>query len=220
MENTTAHKDACPVVPVEKPLPVSVAPRSVEDIVPVEKAVEASPIPNEQPASPKQVITAKAEPIPAASVAENSKEKQPEDFVYDFTKWKELPPPIKDHLTKTWGNWLNHIEVFQEWRNDFGGYALMIRVPKPYSTFWEEVEYDIYNNDTRKRTGSKKVWKEDVRTVSMVAIPKTIRWLDLAKDNIIKNAQQKGIWLPNMNVGVGNNQVSFEEYKKQLAGTV
>lgn len=162
-------------------------------------------------------VAAKTESVKAPPIVA-PEDIKPEDYKYDFSKWKELPPPVQKHLERTWGDWINHIEVSQEWRDDFGGYALTIRVPKQYSTEWEQVEYLSYDNATRRSNGSRKIWKEDVRRCSLRDLARSVQWIDLVKNFLLVKAYSQGIRMPNANTGSTDIRQSFDEYKKQIAG--
>lgn len=145
----------------------------------------------------------------------------PEDSLappeHNFGKYKELPPPVVKYLDDNWGNWLNHFEIGQKYRDDFGGYALFVRVPKDYSTEWEMVSYPIYSNETRRQTGQQKVYKEDIRWKSLRDTAEAIKWLALVKKNIITKAFQKGMYLPPTNVKYENPQKTVEDFERELA---
>lgn len=136
----------------------------------------------------------------------------------DFKKYKELPPPIVEHLEKMWGNWLNYFEISQEFKQDFGGYALRIKVPAQFSTETETVQYPVYDNATRKQVGTKTGIVEDIRWKTLKDLPDAIKWIDAVKKNIIEKAFQKGIQLPNTNVKYEPAVKTVQDYERELAG--
>ena len=138
---------------------------------------------------------------------------------YNFKKYLELPQPLREHLENVFGNWLNYIEVGQEWRNDFGGYGLYIKVPKEYSTEWEEVTTPVYDNTTRKAVGEKKVIVPDVRWKPIKDIMEVKSWIDLVKGHIMTHAYKKGIRLPNTNTGIDMTKATLDQYQTAIAGT-
>src|SRR3990167_352915 len=134
----------------------------------------------------------------------------------DFTLYKQLPPPVVKHLEQTFGNWLNYMEVGQEYREDFGGYALYIKVPKEFSTEWKKATYDIYDNTTRTRIGTKEVEIADERWVTLKDTTEAIKYINKVKEHIITNAYRKGIRLPNTATGIDETKQTFEDYKQAL----
>ena len=133
-------------------------------------------------------------------------------------KYKLLPPPMVDHLEKTFGNWLKYFEVGQEYRNDFGGYAMYIKVPKEYSTEWKEIRTMKYDNETRRPLGEFTEVIPDVRYVSLKDLSKAIQYVNLVKHHIIENAYRKGIRLPTTNVGIDETRMTKEQYETAVAG--
>ena len=142
----------------------------------------------------------------------------PEVVKTDFTKYKLLPPPIVEHLEKTYGNWLNLFDIGQVYKEDFGGYGIYITVPKQFSTEWKEGTVVLYGEgeDFKKKLGEKKVEIPDTRWKSLVDLSKAKKWLDLVKNNIITSAYRKGIPLPSTNTGLDETKQTFDEYKKAI----
>ena len=139
---------------------------------------------------------------------------------YNFSKYKELPPPIIQHLELTFGNWLKYMEVGQEWREDFGGYALYIKVPKEYSTEWKKTTVDTYDNTTFKRKEAKETEQPDIRWKSLLDLSEARSWINLVKDNLIKAAYRKGIRLPNTGTGADETRQTLSDYQKSIATPV
>jgi hypothetical protein len=110
------------------------------------------------------------------------------------------------------------MEVGQEWRDDFGGYGLYIKVPREYSTEWQEVSTAIYDNTTRKATGEKTIITPDVRWKPIKDIAEVKAWIDLVKGHIITNAYKRGIRLPNTNTGIDMTKATLEQYETAVAG--
>jgi hypothetical protein len=138
--------------------------------------------------------------------------------VLDFKKYQELPPPIIKYLEENWGNWLKHFEIGQKYREDFGGYAVYVKVPRAFSTEWEKRTYQVYDNETRKMTGQKEVIAEDIRWRSMKDMHEAVSWLALVKKNLITKAFQKGMQLPSTNVKYESPQKTVEDFERELAG--
>ena len=139
----------------------------------------------------------------------------------NYFQYKELPPPIVDHLEKNFGNWLNFMEIGQEWKEDFGGYGLFIKVPQEFSTEWKTEQRTKYSNKTRKpmldKDGNTKTERfviPDVRWKSLNDLSKAVQWLILVKEHIIKNAYKKGLSLPNTNTQLEKTTQTLEDYKK------
>jgi hypothetical protein len=162
---------------------------------------------------------AKKEPAEKIKVKEVKKEE-----TYEFDKYMELPPPVIEWLRINFGNWLNHFEVGRsEWRRDFGGYALYIKIPEEYSTEWKKEVREQYDNRLRRpatdEKGNPKRFEHvvpDIRYVSLqMELPKTIDMLERIKDHIISNAHKKGIRLPSIGGEVTNDK-TLEDYKKSL----
>lgn len=137
----------------------------------------------------------------------------------DFTLYKRLPPPIIQHLERSWGNWLNHFEVkLTDWKSDFGGPAIEIKIPQAFSTEWEEVIVTTYDNKTRTKIGEKKEWKPDIRICSLKDIAETIKWLDKVREHVVTNAFRKGLLLPTTGIKYDIPNKTLEDYKRELAG--
>ena len=130
--------------------------------------------------------------------------------------YKQLPPPIVTALEQIFGDWLKHFDVWQEWKRDFGGYGLFIRVPRQYSTEWHEEQVPIYDNATRTQTGLKTIVKEDIRCKSLRDFADAINWLKKVKEHIITKAYSKGIQLPNTNSPLDETRQTLEDYTKAL----
>lgn len=136
----------------------------------------------------------------------------------DFTKYKELPPPIVEHLQRTWANWLNHFEIGQEFKQDFGGYGMYVIVPPQYSVEHEIVQWPVYDNKTRTQTGFKPVEMKDIRWKSLKDLVDAKKWLDQVREKIIRDAFNAGKQLPNIGVKIEQGQKTIEDYKRELAG--
>lgn len=144
---------------------------------------------------------------------------EPKEVKADFTKYKMLPPPVVQHLERTWGDWVNHFEIGHEYREDFGGYMMWVKVPKQYSTEWKEIKTIKYDNATHKPIGEFIEVVPDVRHKSLKEISKAVQWLDLVKQHLIDHAYRKGIRLPATNTGVDSAKFTKEQYESALAGT-
>ena len=153
---------------------------------------------------------AAVETITAAPVAEKPKT--------DFTKYKALPPPIVEHLEKTFGNWLNYFDIGQVYKQDFGGYGIYITVPKQFSTEWTTATVTIYDNDNRTKLREETVDVPDTRWKSLVDLAKAKAWINLVKNNVITNAYRKGLRLPSTNTGLDETKQTMEEYQKSIEG--
>ena len=142
----------------------------------------------------------------------------------DYTLYRQLPPPIKEHLEREFGNWLNHFQVWKEWRQDAGGDMLFIKIPPQFSTEYKETLVDKMSNRTRRPEVNKegdvvkqKRITEDIRCRSlMIPIDKVIQWLDLVKAKIIRNAASKALKLPSLGVPMQTGRMNLEEYEKSL----
>lgn len=157
---------------------------------------------------------------PDSAIAEESAEAQSE---YNTQKYLELPPPVIEHLKQTFGSWLNYFEIGQEYKQDFGGYGMYIKVPKEFSTEWKSEMRVVYDNVTRsvKRDDEGKdvmvtVITPDVRWKSLKDIADTNKWISLVKEHIIKNAYNKGIQLPNTNAPLDETRKTLDDYKASL----
>jgi len=137
---------------------------------------------------------------------------------YDINKYKQLPVSIIDHLKITFGNWLNYFEIGQEWKEDFGGYGLYIKVPRQFSTEWKEVEAPRYDNATMKMVGTDKKAIEDIRWKPLKDMADAKKWIDLVKKHIIDHAFQKGLQLPSTNVGYDEHKLTKDQYESLIAG--
>lgn len=157
----------------------------------------------------------KEEPIKETTPVRTIEAEEP---AYNTDSWKELPPPIIDHLKLTYGNWLNHFEIGQKWKEDFGGYAMYIRIPERFSTEWKRTQTPIYDNKTRSIVGDKKVVIEDIRWRSLKDLAQTITWLDKVKKHVIDSAYRKGIQLPNTNIGLSETEKTYDDYNRAIAG--
>ena len=141
-----------------------------------------------------------------------------------FSSYKELPPPIVECLEKTFGNWLNEgFEVGQKYREDFGGYAMFIKVPEKYSTEWKRDTTLRYDNTTRRPLTDKdgnqvrfSVVTPDERWKGLNDIQACIKWIVLVKEHIITNAFKKGIMLPSTHTPMPAEKGTLEEYKKAV----
>lgn len=148
----------------------------------------------------------------------------PKPKEYDTEKYKQLPPPIVEHLEKTFGNWLEYFEIGQEWKEDFGGYGLYIKVPREFSTEWREEMVQKFDNkrrapmlDEKGNTVRVKTVKKDIRWRSMaVGVPEVNKWVEQVKRNIIDKAYSKGLVLPTTGVEMGGYRPSREEFTKSL----
>lgn len=137
----------------------------------------------------------------------------------DYKAYKQLPPPIVTHLEKTWGGWLDHIEIGQiSWRKDFGGPGIFIKVPAAFSTEIKEVTVTKYDNATRKQLSETKAIQEDIRCCPLKEINEALKWIDKVKEHIVVNAFKKGLQLPTTGLRYESPTKSLEEYKRELAG--
>lgn len=141
----------------------------------------------------------------------------------NYHKYRELPPPIKEHLEKTFGAWLDYIEIGQEWKKDFGGYAIYIKVPEQFSTEWKKSKVTRYDNKTRNvakdSSGNNVVDEivvEDIRWKSLINLADTIKWLNLVKDNIINKAYSAGLQLPNTATALEETRQTAESYRQSI----
>lgn len=141
----------------------------------------------------------------------------------NYHKYRELPPPIKDHLEKTFGAWLDHIEVGQEWKKDFGGYAMYIKVPEQFSTEWKTHKVRTYDNRTRTTAKDKQgnpimneFTEPDVRWKSLADLSSAVAWLNMVKDNIINTAYRSGLQLPNTATTLEETKQTVEAYKASI----
>ncbi len=142
----------------------------------------------------------------------------PKAIVYDNTKYLQLPAPLIEHLKMVFGAWLEFFEIGQEWREDFGGHAIYIKVPQQFSTEWKTVEAPQYDNSTLRMVGTKKETMQDIRWKSLRDVSEAKRWLDLVKRHIIDHAYQKGIRLPSTNTGYDETRMTKEQYESAIAG--
>jgi hypothetical protein len=138
-------------------------------------------------------------------------------------RYKELPPPIVKHLEQVFGDWLNHFDVWMEYKKDFGGYGIYIKVPERFSTEWHREKRVQYDNITRKPivgTDGKQVVKEvvfeDIRSKNLRDIEEAKKWINLVKEHIITHAYQKGIHLPSTNAKLDETKATLDEYTKAL----
>jgi len=141
----------------------------------------------------------------------------------DTDKLDNVPPPVMDHLKKTFGEWLSVFDVGVEWKKDYGGYGLYIKVPKEYSTEHREERVAVWDNSGQKQKvdeNGELVWKkivtEDVRWKPLKDVNEVIQWIDLVKEHIIKKAFQKGIMLPSTNAPLDQGEKSLDVYKQQI----
>jgi len=141
----------------------------------------------------------------------------------NYHKYRELPPPIKEHLERTFGAWLDHMEIGQEWKKDFGGYAIYIKVPEKFSTEWKRSKQTQYDNairgvkvDKEGKPVMKDILVEDIRWKSLVNLAETIKWLNLVKENIINKAYSAGIQLPNTATALDETKQTAEAYKQSI----
>jgi len=139
----------------------------------------------------------------------------------NYTKYKELPPPVVEHLEKTFGAWLNYMEVGMEWKKAFGGYAMYIKVPKEFSTEWRTQKIARYDNKTMRQAKDEEgnpvmveVTTPDIRWKSLRDHAEAISWINLVKENILKKAYSAGLQLPNTNTKLDDTKQTLEEYKK------
>ncbi len=137
-------------------------------------------------------------------------------FQYNTSKYKELPKNLIDFLERTYGNWLNYFEIGQMWREDYGGYGVYVKIPKQFSTEWQEIQSPIYDNDIRKLIGQKKVVIEDLRSMPMKDIPSVTGWLERIKKSVIESAYRKGFRLPNTATGIDETRQTLEVYEKAI----
>lgn len=135
-----------------------------------------------------------------------------------YQQYKQLPPPIVEHLEKTFKDWLNYIEIKRVWRDDYGGDAICILVPQRFSTEFKKIRTPKYDNETMRIVDEKEVDIEDIRWKSLKNIDEAKKWIDLVKGNLIKNAYRAGIQLPSTNAGMHDTAKSLEEYEKTVAG--
>lgn len=176
------------------------------------------------PSQPEAKVEAKRE-LP--KVEEKPKEEvkvevKKDEYFYD--RWHELPPPVVDWLKINFGGWLNHFEVGRtEYRSDFGGYGVYIKIPKEYSTEWRTEIREEYDNVRRKPKTDEKgnpirfeFITKDVRYVSLqLEMPRVLKMLERIKEHIITNAHRKGIRLPAIG-DVINSTKNLEDYKQSL----
>lgn len=137
---------------------------------------------------------------------------------FNTTKYTELPPVIIDHLKIVFGNWLNHFEVGQQWRNDYGGYGMYIKVPEQFSTEWKKVQAPIYDNLTMRLVGQKTEIIQDIRWKPLKDMADVVKWIDQVKHNLIDNAYRKGIRLPSTNTGLDETRLTRDQYESAIAG--
>ena len=138
-----------------------------------------------------------------------------DSFIYDTKAYKKLPSPIVRHLELTFGNWLNYFEIGQEWREDYGGYGIYIKIPRKYSTEWRDDTSPAYDNATRKITGYQKTAIQDIRSMPMKDLPNVMKWLGIVRTNIIQNAINKGLRLPSTDIGTDVNPLSIQEKQEK-----
>jgi hypothetical protein len=123
--------------------------------------------------------------------------------VEPVTKYRELPKPVVEFLEREIPNWLNEFGIGQEWREDFGGYAIYVDVPKEYSTEYREETRIVWDNRTRKakideegNEITERVVFPDVRWHSLKDVNVAIKWLERVIANITSAAMRKGLRLP------------------------
>lgn len=138
-------------------------------------------------------------------------------------KYKQLPPPIVAHLELTFGDWLNHFDIGQEYKQDFGGYGIYIVVPERFSTAWVREKRVKYDNRTRKEMVDEKgntvmqdIVHPDTRWKNLKDIDDVKKWINLVKENIINTAYQKGIQLPSTMAKLDETKQTRDEYVKSL----
>lgn len=162
-------------------------------------------------------------PIPPQAQP-NVEQKVEEPKKYRTDKYLELPPPVIDWLKINFGNWLNYFEVGRtEWKKDFGGYALYVKVPEEYSTEWKRETRERYDNVKRRPATDEKgnplryeFVTPDIRYVSLqLELPRVLNMLERIKKHIIDNAHGRGIRLPMIGEEVQNTK-TLEDYKKSL----
>ncbi len=167
-------------------------------------------------------VLKEAQPATAAAVevqtAQEIKKEEPKKAEYRHDLYRQLPQPIVEHLEMTFGNWLNYFEIGQEWKEDFGGYGMYIKVPREYSTEWKEFTTIVHDNATRKAIGEKKEILPDVRWKPIKEVAEVKGWIDLVKQHIMNNAHQKGIRLPNTNTGIDETKATFDQYQASIQG--
>jgi hypothetical protein len=160
--------------------------------------------------------------VPTAGFVEAPETKEIEGYRID--KWQELPPPVVEWLKINFGNWLNHFEVGRtEYKKDFGGYGVYIKIPEQYSTEWFHEQREQYDNKTRRPAVDEQgnpirfdFVTKDIRVCSLqMEMPKVIQWLERVKEHVITHAHAKGIKLPSIGEEVASTK-SLEDYKKSL----
>jgi len=141
----------------------------------------------------------------------------------NFERYKELPPPIVEYLELTFGNWLNYMEVGQEYKKGFGGYGIYVKVPEKFSTEFKREKVTVYDNRTQLpmkdddgNTMVNEVVREDIRWCSLMDLAQAKSWLDKVKEHVITNAYKKGMQLPNTNTKLDDTKETMEEYKKAV----
>lgn len=152
--------------------------------------------------SHKQPATANIQPVAQPA------EQKAEAPLYDHNKYRELPAPVIEHLEKTFGDWLKHFEIGQEWKPDYGGYGMYIKIPKQYSTEWKEVTTPVYDNVLRKQVGERTIVQPDIRWKPIKEIADVIRWIDLVRENVTMAATRKGLVLPATNIGMDQSRIT------------
>lgn len=158
-------------------------------------------------------IPKKQEPVP-----------KPIDVNPTREKFDALPPPIKEHLIKTFGNWLNYFEVGQEWVKGYGGYGMYIKVPREFSTEWVEENVMQYDNaamapatDEHGNRITKKIVRPDIRMCPLNNMTRTIGWINQVKQHILNKAADKGLILPSTQTEYQpEKKPTREEYAKSL----
>ena len=138
---------------------------------------------------------------------------------YNTEKYKELPQPIIDHLKITFGNWLNYFEIGQEWKEDFGGYGIYIKVPEHFSAGWQRVDAPVYDDAQMKMVAMKKLVVPDIRWKPLRDMADAKGWINLVKKHVIDTAYQKGIRLPSTNTGLDETRQTKEQYEAAIAGS-
>lgn len=158
----------------------------------------------------KGAIVEEASPdTPVADVPE-------EPVGLDTQKWKQLPPPIREHLEKSWGNWLNHFEIGAEWKECFGGMGIYVHVPKDFSVEYKVLQTPVYDNATRTMARMVPIEHKDIRWKSLNNIDEAKKWLDLVKKKIIDDAYAGGIRLPNTKTIMEETAQTREDYMNSL----
>ena len=154
---------------------------------------------------------------------EVSQLEKPVEAEVNYQLYKQLPPPLVDHLELTFGAWLREFEVGQVYRQDFGGMALYIKVPEKYSTEWRREQRLKYDNRTRRpaidASGQEIVLNivtPDVRWKGVMPIEDCKKWISLVKEKIITDAYNKGLQLPNTQTPIEETRKTMEDYRKAV----